>query len=82
LPDDNGVPLFSEWQVNVYPVPRALRHDIHQHIINQALPEMRDWLNQRGNEDQLGEESLMFFFDEEMKTFLPESHSKFHPQRV
>ena len=38
--DPTGLPLFNEWQIEVFPVPRVHRHRIQQQIIACALPEM------------------------------------------
>ena len=80
--DSAGVPLFNEWQVNVFPVPRIHRHLIHQHINDRALPEICEWLRKRDHTEQPGEESLAFFFDEEKDTFTSESQSRLQPRRA
>jgi hypothetical protein len=80
--DSAGVPLFNEWQVNVFPVPRIHRHLIHQHVINRALPEICEWLCKRDEVERPGEESLTFFFDEEKDLFTPEHQSQLQPRRA
>jgi hypothetical protein len=80
--DAAGIPLFNEWQLDVYPVPRIHRHLIQQHIINRALPEISEWLRKRDEIEHSGEESLKFFFDEEKDEFTPELQTRLQPQRA
>jgi len=80
--DAAGVPLFSEWEIDVHPVPRICRHRIQRYIVDHALTEMRDWLRKRAEIPLLGEESLKFFFDEERDEFSSEVNEQLHPQRA
>ena len=80
--DAAGVPLFSEWEIGVYPVPRTYRHRIQLYIVDCALPEMREWLRKRAEIPLLGEESLKFFFDEERDEFASEVNEQLHPVRA
>jgi hypothetical protein len=40
-----GIPLFCEWEIRVFPVPKIYRHSIQQRIINTALPQINGWLH-------------------------------------
>lgn len=77
-----GVPLFNEWCVDVFPVPRTHRHLIQQHILSRALPEISDWLRQRDVLEQPGEESLKFIYDEEKDELTSERQSRLQPRRA
>jgi hypothetical protein len=79
--DSSGIPLFSEWQLDVFPVPRIYRHRIQQYIFAQALPEISVWLAQRKKLQHLGEESLRFSFDEEKDEFTKEIETRLQPHR-
>ena len=35
---------WSEWQIEVGPVPRLVRHRFHEYIVETALPRMAAWL--------------------------------------
>jgi hypothetical protein len=80
--DSAGNPLFNEWMLNIFPVPRMHRHRVQQYIIDQALPEVREWLRKRGEMQQPGEESLKFLFDEEKDEFTSELQSRLSPRRA
>jgi hypothetical protein len=80
--DSAGVPLFNEWEVSVYPVPRVHRHSIQQYIIDTALPKINEWLRERAELQLPGEHILTFFFDERKDEFTPESDLQPHPQRA
>jgi hypothetical protein len=72
------VPLFSKWEIGVKPVPRTVRHRIQQYILDSALPQIRQWLDQRADLAHEGTDTLDFFFDEEKEEFVPKLHA--HPQ--
>ncbi|HEX4007179.1 MAG TPA: hypothetical protein VHX60_13470 [Acidobacteriaceae bacterium] len=80
--DSAGVPLFNEWEVSVYPVPKIHRHGIQQNIMNVALPQINEWLRMRAELQQPGEQSLTFFFDERKSEFTSESEMQLHPVRA
>ena len=79
--DAAGIPLFSEWEITVFPVPRVHRHNIQQHIVSVALPQINEWLHQHSELKQPSEESLTFFFDEQKNEFTSEIQAKLLPQR-
>ena len=81
-PDVTGVPLFSEWEIHVSPVPRVHRHRIQQCILDRGLPEIRKWLYIRAGIQMPGEETLRFSFDEEKDEFASEANEELHPQRT
>jgi hypothetical protein len=80
--DSAGIPMFSEWRVDIFPVPRTHRHTIQQHILNRALPEISDWLSRRDEFNQPGEESLKFIYDEERDELTQELQSRLQPRRA
>jgi hypothetical protein len=82
FPDRNGLPLFSEWQVEVFPVPRFLRHRVQQDILNNALAEIRMWLDKRISTCLTGSETLTFFYDEDTEEFASKADSRLQPDRV
>jgi hypothetical protein len=77
----SGVPLSNEWAIAVGPVPRVLRHRIHQYIVDSALPRIKQWLDQRVNLAHSGSESLTFFFDERKEEFVLEHDARLQPIR-
>jgi hypothetical protein len=80
--DSAGIPLLDEWRVDVFPVPRTHRHVIQQHILSRALPDISDWLRQRDELEQPGEESLKFIYDEEKDELTSEHQSRLQPRRT
>lgn len=74
-------PLFNEWEIRVYPVPRIHRHRVQRYIVDAALPELNKWLYCRAELQQPGEDSLTFFFDERKDEFTQESEMQLQPQR-
>jgi hypothetical protein len=76
----NGIPLFNEWEIAVMPVPRVFRHRIQQYILNVALPQVKQWLDERVHLTHEGNDMLTFFFNEEKEEFVPEQSS--HPQPI
>jgi hypothetical protein len=80
--DSTGIPLFSEWQVQVFPVPRTLRHRIQQHIIEFALPQMNKWLHEHALVYQQGSGMLTFSYDEEKEEFASEIDIHAEPKRA
>jgi hypothetical protein len=78
----SGLPLFNKWEIMVKPVPRALRHRIHQYILDTALPRIKQWLDQRVNLAHPGSESLAFFFDEKKEEFVLEEDTRPQPIRA
>ena len=82
FPDSAGVPLFNEWEVSVYPVPKIHRHTVQQHIVNIALPQINEWLRRRADLQQPGEHSLTFRFEELKNDFKSESEMQPNPLRA
>jgi hypothetical protein len=86
LPNDpaysSRIPLFNKWEIIVGPVPRVLRHHIHQYILDSALPQIKQWLDQRVNLVHPGSESLCFFFDEKKDEFVREEDARPQPMRA
>jgi hypothetical protein len=77
-----GVPLFSEWEVSVYPVPKIHRHTTQQLIVNIALPQINEWLRTRAELQQPGEQRLTFHFEELKNEFTSESEMQLNPLRT
>jgi hypothetical protein len=80
--DSAGVPLFNEWEVSVFPVPKIHRHALQQLIVNIALPQINEWLRRHAELQQPGESSLIFRFDELKNEFVSESEMKLNPFRA
>jgi hypothetical protein len=80
--DLERVPLFNEWEVSVYPVPKIHRHTIQQLIANIALPQINEWLRTRAELRQPGEYSLTFRFEELKNEFTSESEMQLNPLRA
>jgi hypothetical protein len=79
--DSSGIPLFNRWEIEVNPVPRILRHRIQQYILDSALPQIRQWLDQRADLAHEGSDTLDFFFDEEKEEFVPKLLARPQPLR-
>jgi hypothetical protein len=73
--------LFNEWQIRVWPVPRGFRHRIQEYIVGSALPQIKEWLDQRVNLAHPGSDSLTFLFDEKKEEFVPEQVARLQPIR-
>jgi len=80
--DSAGVPLFNEWEVSIYPVPKIHRHTIQQLIVNIALPQINEWLRTRAELQQPGEQSLIFHFEELKNELTSESEMQLNPSRA
>jgi hypothetical protein len=59
----SGVPLINKWEIEVNPVPRTVRHRIQHYILDSALPQIRQWLDQRADLAHDGTDTLGFFFE-------------------
>jgi hypothetical protein len=66
-----GRPPQGRWEVTVQPVPRVLRHQISQYIVDSALPKVKQWLIERTQILQQGSDLLAFFYDEETNECIP-----------
>lgn len=76
-----GIALFNRWEIVVNPVPRNLRHKVHEHILSSALPAVRDWLHERPNLELEGAEHLRFFYNEKSDRFSSEADGRLQPLR-
>ena len=52
------------------PVPRTLRHRVKQYILDSALTQIAQWLTQRKELVQRGNDVLAFFYDEKGEEFV------------
>lgn len=71
----------SRWEIAVQPVPRALRHRIEQFIIDSALAQIAQWLIQRKELAQPGNDILAFFYDEKSEEFVARHLTRLEPLR-
>lgn len=78
----DGVPLFNRWELIVGPVPRTLRHKLHELILSSALPQIRDWLDERSNLNLSGSDHLRFFYREQGEQFYSEGDQRLEPVRT
>jgi hypothetical protein len=62
-------PPQYRWEIVVQPVPRILRHRIKHYIVDSALPQIEDWLIERAQLSQRGNDILAFFYDEKTDEF-------------
>ncbi len=69
------------WEVVVQPVPRQLRHQIKQYILDSALPQIVGWLADRRELAQQGSDILAFFYDEKAEEFVPQTLTQLEPLR-
>jgi hypothetical protein len=76
------IPLFNRWEIIVGPVPRALRHKVHELVLSSALPRIRDWLNERSKLELGGAEHLKFFYCEQGERFYSEEDERIEPLRI
>jgi hypothetical protein len=77
----DGIALFNRWEIAVGPVPRILRHKIHEYILSSALPAIRDWLDQRSSLELEGAEHLTFFYNDKSEQFYLEADERLMPLR-
>jgi hypothetical protein len=71
---------WSEWQIEVQPVPRVLRHRFHQYILEIALPQMAKWLVERAGAEQ--GQGVAFSYDEKSDEFITRSFESLQPLRI
>jgi hypothetical protein len=74
-------PAQYRWEIVVQPVPRVLRNRIKQYILNSALPKIAQWLSERSQLVQQGNDMLTFFYDEKMEDFTVRSLTHLEPSR-
>ena len=74
-------PAQGRWEIVVQPVPRTLRHRVKQYILDSALTEVAQWLTQRKELAQQGNDILAFFFDEKSEEFVVRHLTRLEPLR-
>jgi hypothetical protein len=77
-----GRPPQSRWEIAVQPVPRVLRHQIGQYILDSALPQMRQWLTERTQLLQQGSDLLAFLYDGETNECTSRQVTNLEPLRL
>jgi hypothetical protein len=77
----SAVAFSNIWEIVVRPVPRILRHRIQEYILDSALPQVKQWLDQRVNLTQPGSDTLGFYFDERNEEFIPKELAHLQPIR-
>ena len=75
-------PPQYRWEIVVQPVPRVFRRQIKQYIVDSALPQIAQWLNERAQLAQRGSDILAFFFDEATEEFPPRQLTHLEPLEV
>lgn len=73
---------WSEWQIEVGPVPRLVRHRFHEYIVETALPRMAAWLVEHAGLAQGQRGALQLFYDERGDEFLARSSTDLQPLRA
>jgi len=76
------IPLHNRWEISVGPVPRTLRHKMHEYILSSALPAIRDWLSARSTLDMGGSEHLTFFYNDKSEQFYSQTDELLMPLRT
>jgi hypothetical protein len=71
----------GRWEIVVQPVPRTLRHRVKQYILDSALTQIAQWLIQRKELAQQGNDILAFFYDEKGEEFVPRHLTRLEPLR-
>lgn len=71
----------AQWEIVVQPVPRTLRHRVRQYILDSALAEIAQWLIQRKELGQQGNDILAFFYDEKGDVFVSRHLTRLEPLR-
>lgn len=80
--DEFGVPLFSEWQVNVYAVPKEMRHRVRTFLTADALPKVGTWLERQAQTQMEGEQVIEFFLDTRKDEFASRERDTPRPELV
>ena len=75
-------PPQFRWEIIVQPVPRLLRNRIKQYILNSALPQILQWLAERPQLVQQGNDMLTFFYDEKTEDFVVRRLTHLEPTRT
>jgi hypothetical protein len=71
----------GRWEIVVQPIPRTLRHRAKQYILDSALTQMAQWLTQRKELVQRGNDILAFFYDENGEEFVVRQLTRLEPFR-
>ena len=69
----------GRWRIVVQPVPRTLRHRVKQYIVDSALTQVAQWLIQRKESAERGNDILAFFYDEKGEDFIPRHLTRLEP---
>jgi hypothetical protein len=75
-------PPQYRWEIVVQPVPRVFRHRIKQYVVDSALPQIADWLIERAQLAQRGNDILAFFYDDKADDLIARQLSHLEPLRV
>jgi hypothetical protein len=71
----------GRWEIVVQPVPRTVRHRVKQYILDSALTQIAQWLTQRKEFVQRGNDILAFFYDEKGEEFVVRQLTRLEPLR-
>lgn len=63
-------PEQGRWEIVVNPVPRTVRHQVKQYIVDTALTHIAKWCIHRKELTQRGGNILAFFYDEKANEFV------------
>jgi hypothetical protein len=74
-------PPQFQWEIVVQPVPRLLRNKINLYIVEEALPRVKDWLDEYGNLVQNGSSILAFFYEQTVEEFVARKVKRLGPLR-
>lgn len=75
-------PQQGRWEIVVQPVPRPDRSRVKQYIIETALPQIIDWLENRAELTQLGDDIFTFSYNDKTKEFTTWQSTNLEPSRV
>jgi len=75
-------PPQYRWELVVQPVPRVLRNRIKRYILDSALCQIAEWLAERAQLIQQGNDMLTFFYDEKTETFTAHPLTHLEPARA
>jgi len=72
-------PQQSKWEVLVQPVPRRVRHAVRLFIVDSAFPQVAEWLLERAQLCQRGNDVLAFFYDEQSEECIARRLTRLEP---
>jgi hypothetical protein len=72
---------WSLWTVRIQPVPREARHLVQQHILQEGLPAIAEWLCQRAGLNRRGSDRLVFRFNPTTLEFTSSRSNSLQPER-